>query len=110
MNWQRFREEYGESPEEHYDDPADYQESIGNVFEANRIRKRREEEPSEGEEEEAGEVSEVHIRCCGCDKKIPIGEAYPSYNHPEAPPVCFDCLPGEIKKELEEKRRSRHDR
>lgn len=48
-------------------------------------------------------MSEDHIRCCNCDKKISIGKAYPAYNHPEAPPVCFDCLPEEIKKELEEK-------
>jgi len=44
MNWQKFREEYNESPEEHYDDPAEYQESIGNKLYANQIRKRREEE------------------------------------------------------------------
>lgn len=49
-------------------------------------------------------MSKDHIRCCNCDKKIPIGEAYPAYNHPEAPPVCFDCLPEKIKKELEEKK------
>ena len=49
-------------------------------------------------------MSEDHIRCCNCDKKIPIGEVYPTYNHPEAPPICFDCLPREIKKELEEKK------
>lgn len=41
MNWKRFTELYGERPEEHYEDPADYQDSIGNRFEANRIRKRR---------------------------------------------------------------------
>jgi len=40
------------------------------------------------------------VKCCNCEKSIPIGEAYPAYNHPEAPPVCFDCLPEEIKKEL----------
>lgn len=42
MNWRRFKEEYGEGPEEHYDDPAEYQESIGNKYSANQIRKRRE--------------------------------------------------------------------
>lgn len=47
MNWQKFREEYGESPEEHYDDPAEYQEKIGNKFYANQIRKRREESKDE---------------------------------------------------------------
>ena len=41
MNWKKFREEYGESPEDHFEDPADYQESIGNRFEAKRIRSRR---------------------------------------------------------------------
>lgn len=43
MNWQEFTEEYGERPEEHFDDPAEYQESIGNKFFANQIRKKREE-------------------------------------------------------------------
>jgi len=43
MNWQKFIEEYGENPEEHYDDPAEYQEKIGNKLFANQIRKRREE-------------------------------------------------------------------
>jgi len=52
MNWRKFREEYGESPEEHYDDPAEYQESIGNIYYANLIRKRRQEEPTEAEEKE----------------------------------------------------------
>ena len=33
--------EYHESPEDLYDDPADYQDSIGNHHEAKRIRKRR---------------------------------------------------------------------
>ena len=43
MDWNKFREEYGEGPEEHFDNPADYQDSIGNKFFANRIRKKREE-------------------------------------------------------------------
>ena len=33
--------EFHESPEDLWDDPADYQEAIGNTFEARRIRKRR---------------------------------------------------------------------
>ena len=49
-------------------------------------------------------MSQDYIRCCNCDKKISVGEAYPAYNHPEAPPVCFDCLPEEIKKELDKNR------
>lgn len=44
MDWRKFREEYNEGPEEHYDDPAEHQESIGNKLYANQIRKRREEE------------------------------------------------------------------
>lgn len=42
--------------------------------------------------------------CSGCNKQIKNGEAFPAYNHPEAPPVCFDCLPEEIKKELTRKK------
>jgi len=45
-------------------------------------------------------MSEIRIKCCNCGKEISIGEAYPAYNHPEAPPVCFDCLPEEVKKAL----------
>jgi len=59
MNWRKFREEYGESPEEHYDDPAEYQESIGNIYYANLIRKRREEEPTEPEEKEDKDCADV---------------------------------------------------
>ena len=44
MNWREFTEKYGEYPEDHYDDPADFQEAIGNKAEANRIRKERKEE------------------------------------------------------------------
>jgi len=40
------------------------------------------------------------IKCCNCGKKISLGEAYLAYNHPEAPPVCFDCLPEEVKESL----------
>lgn len=32
MNWRELEEEYGEHPDEHYDDPADYQQSIGNTY------------------------------------------------------------------------------
>ena len=46
---------------------------------------------------------EENIRCSGCGRWVLIHSVYPSYNHPEAPPVCFDCLPDEIKKQLEEK-------
>jgi len=45
-------------------------------------------------------VRKAYIRCCSCGKKIPVGGAYPAYNHPEAPPVCFDCLPENAKKIL----------
>ena len=41
MSYRKLREEYNEGPEDHFDDPADYQESIGNKYEANMIRKQR---------------------------------------------------------------------
>ena len=41
MNWREFTDRYGEGPDEHFDDPADYQDSIGNTHIANRIRARR---------------------------------------------------------------------
>ena len=41
MNWNRMRDELGEYPDEHFDDPADYQDSIGNTHIADRIRARR---------------------------------------------------------------------
>jgi len=41
MNWRKFTEDYGEKPEEHFDDPADFQDSIGNHDRANAIRARR---------------------------------------------------------------------
>lgn len=40
----------------------------------------------------------VEYVCAGCGKKTT--EVYPSYNHPEADPCCFDCLPNEVKKQL----------
>ena len=62
MNWQKFREEYGESPEEHFDDPADYQDSIGNKYYANQIRKKREEE--------------MEVTCCDlCREREELKEA-----------------------------------
>ena len=41
MNWRKFAEDFGEYPDEHFDDPADYQDSIGNTHIADRIRARR---------------------------------------------------------------------
>ena len=41
MSWKEFREMYNESPEEHFDDPADYWDSIGDHHRANAIRARR---------------------------------------------------------------------
>jgi len=38
------------------------------------------------------------VTCRNCGKKT--ADVYPAYNHPEAPPVCFDCLPEKVKKEL----------
>lgn len=57
MNWREFIEQYSERPEEHFDDPADYQEKYGDPFIAKQIRARRKkielgiiEEPQEGGE------------------------------------------------------------
>ena len=36
--------------------------------------------------------------CFGCGKITT--EVFPSYNHPEAPPCCFDCLPKDVKRQL----------
>ena len=41
MTNRQLKDKYNEGPEDHFDDPADYQESIGNKYEANMIRKRR---------------------------------------------------------------------
>jgi len=46
-------------------------------------------------------MSKLQIKCCNCGKKISMGEAYPAYNHPEAPPICFNCLPEEVKETLQ---------
>jgi len=44
MSWAEYTEMYGERPEEHYDDPADYQDAIGNHHIAKAIRARRRKE------------------------------------------------------------------
>jgi len=59
MNWNRMKEEYGEYPEDHFDDPADYQQSIGNSYEANRIRQRR-------RKVEDGDIAEPEPTCKRC--------------------------------------------
>ena len=41
MNWREFEEKYNERPEEHFDDPADYWDSVGDHHRANAIRARR---------------------------------------------------------------------
>jgi len=41
MNWRKFAEDFGEYPDEHFDDPADFQQSAGNRLEAKRIRAQR---------------------------------------------------------------------
>ena len=38
MSWREFQEQYGEKPEEHYDDPALYWDSRGDHARANKIR------------------------------------------------------------------------
>ena len=43
---------------------------------------------------------EEKIKCSSCEKWVSIHSVYPAYNHPEAPPVCFDCLPDEVKEAL----------
>ena len=45
---------------------------------------------------------EENIKCSGCERWVSIHSVYPAYNHPEAPPVCFNCLPKEVKKQLGE--------
>ena len=53
MNWRKFTEDYGEKPEEHFDDPADYFDSIGNHDRADKIRAdRRKIKNGEREEKE----------------------------------------------------------
>ena len=49
--------------------------------------------------------NELCIHCCDCRKEILASEAHPAFNHPEAPPVCFDCLPDEAKEILEKQRK-----
>ena len=49
------------------------------------------------------QFAKENIKCSGCERWVSIHSVYPAYNHPEAPPVCFDCLPDEIKKQLEER-------
>jgi hypothetical protein len=39
--------------------------------------------------------------CCGlicveCGRVIAFGDAHPASNHPEAPPICGDCMEDEI--------------
>ena len=46
---------------------------------------------------------EENVKCSSCERWVSIRSVYPAYNHPEAPPVCFDCLPDESKKQLEER-------
>ena len=45
----------------------------------------------------------MNFICGGCEKEKRDEEAYPAYNHPEAPPICFDCLPEDVKKRLSKK-------
>lgn len=53
MNWKRFREEYGEGPEDHFDDPyeyARYLERAGQKHQAKTIRRMMEKEEEKLEE------------------------------------------------------------
>ena len=53
MSWDRFREEYGEGPEDHFDDPyeyARYLERTRQKGEANQIRRMMEKEEGKLEE------------------------------------------------------------
>ena len=44
------------------------------------------------------EPKSILFTCCECGKETT--EVYPAYNHPEAPPICFDCLSDEEKEQL----------
>jgi len=43
------------------------------------------------------EPKSILFTCCECGKETT--EVYPAYNHPEAPPICFDCLSDEEKEQ-----------
>lgn len=47
--------------EEHYDDPADYQDSVGNRYEGNRIRKRRQAIEDGDVAEDEDDEKEAHM-------------------------------------------------
>ena len=41
MSWREFEERYGERPDEHFEDPAEYWDSVGDRHRARAIRTRR---------------------------------------------------------------------
>ena len=41
MNWKEFGRQYGEGPDEHFEDPAEYWDSVGDRHRAKAIRARR---------------------------------------------------------------------
>lgn len=84
MNWKQFKEEYGEGPEEHYEDPAEYQEKIGNKYYANRIRKKREEDMSFAEDKIIG------FSCSWCGVYFKKEHGYPV--------LCNSCWKDALKK------------
>ena len=52
MNWNKFREEFGEGKEDHFDDPYEYVrylERCGDKAEARRLRKRLEKQEEESD-------------------------------------------------------------
>ena len=43
------------------------------------------------------------MKCNKCGKSIPKGQEHPETNHPEANPICYDCIPEDAKKRMSEK-------